>query len=53
VSGKGGLNKNTIKEGLAVFFSGDQEKVETALKAILENIPTKESSTLSLTGIKG
>jgi|SRR6056300_128923 hypothetical protein len=50
---KGGLNKNTVKEGLSVFFDGNQEQAETALKAILENLPTKESSTLSLTGIKG
>lgn len=50
---KGGLNKNTVKEGLTVFFEGNQDQVETALKAILENLPTKESSTLSLTGIKG
>lgn len=50
---KSGLNKNSIKEGLGVFFEGDQEQAETALKVILDNLPTKESSSLSITGIKG
>ena len=49
---KGGLNKASVKEGLSRFFDGNQEQVETALKVILENLPTKESSTLSLTGLK-
>lgn len=49
---KGGLNKASVKEGLSRFFDGNQEKTETALKVILDNLPTKESSTLSLTGLK-
>ena len=49
---KGGLNKASVKEGLIRFFEGNEEQTETALKVILENLPTKESSTLSLTGLK-
>lgn len=49
---KGGLNKATVKEGLNRFFDGNEEQAETALKVILESLPTKESSTLSLTGLK-
>lgn len=49
---KGGLNKVSVKEGLTVYFDGNQTQVETALKVILESLPTKESSTLSLTGLK-
>ena len=49
---KGGLNKASVKEGLIRFFDGNEEQTETALKVILENLPTKESSTLSLTGLK-
>tara|TARA_Y100000389_G_scaffold151301_1_gene151044 strand:- start:422 stop:775 length:354 start_codon:yes stop_codon:yes gene_type:complete len=49
---KVGLNKASVKEGLGQFFQGNQEQTETALKVILESLPTKESSTLSLTGLK-
>ena len=49
---KGGLNKASVKEGLSTFFEGNQEQAESALKVILESLPTKESSTLSLTGLK-
>jgi hypothetical protein len=49
---KTGLNKGSVKEGLSVFFSGNNTQVESALKVILDNLPSKESSTLSLTGIK-
>lgn len=49
---KGGLNKVSVKEGLSLFFEGNQVQAETALKVILESLPTKESSTLSLTGLK-
>ena len=49
---KTGLNKASIKSGLSVFFEGDETQAETVLKVILDSLPTKESSTLSLTGIK-
>jgi hypothetical protein len=49
---KGGLNKNSVKEGLGVFFSGNEQQAESALKTILDSIPTKETSTLALTGVK-
>jgi hypothetical protein len=49
---KGGLNKNTVKEGLAIFFDGNEQQAENVLKVILDNIPTKETSTIALTGVK-
>ena len=49
---KGGLNKNTVKEGLAIFFDGNEQQAENVLKVILDNIPTKETSTITLTGVK-
>ena len=49
---KSGLNKVSIKEGLILFFSGDEIQAESALKVIIDSLPTKESSTISLTGIK-
>lgn len=49
---KVGLNKETIREGLGVFFEGNEEQVETALKVIVESLPTKETQTISVTGTK-
>lgn len=49
---KSGINKDAIKDGLLKFFSGDEAKVEGALNAIQDGLKTKESTSLSLTGIK-
>jgi uncharacterized protein YggU (UPF0235/DUF167 family) len=49
---KGSMNKDAIKEGLLQFFGGDEAKVEGALNAIQDNLKVKESTSLSLTGIK-
>ena len=49
---KTGLNKVSIKEGLNLFFDGNETQAETALKVILDSLPTKESSTISLSGLR-
>ena len=49
---KGSMNKDAIKEGLLTFFSGDETKVEGALNAIQDGLKVKESTSLSLTGLK-
>jgi len=49
---KGSMNKDAIREGLLKFFGGDEAKVEGALNAIQDNIKVKESTSISLTGIK-
>jgi hypothetical protein len=49
---KSGMSKDAIKEGLGKFFGGDEAKVEGALNAIQDNLTIKESTSLSLTGIK-
>ena len=49
---KAGMNKDAIKEGLLTFFRGDEAKVEGALNAIQDTLKVKESTSLSLTGIK-
>jgi uncharacterized protein YggU (UPF0235/DUF167 family) len=49
---KSGMNKDAIKDGLMTFFGGDETKVEGALNAIKDGLKTKESTSLSLTGIK-
>ena len=49
---KGSMNKDAIREGLLKFFVGDEAKVEGALNAIQDNLKVKESTSISLTGIK-
>ena len=49
---KAAMNKDAIKEGLMTFFGGDETKVEGALNAIKDGLKVKESTSLSLTGIK-
>ena len=51
-SRKQGLNKTSVREGLTTFFNGNEEQAENCLKVILDNLPTKESTSLSLTGLK-
>jgi cell division protein FtsB len=51
-SRKTGLNKTTVKEGLINYFNGNEQQAESVLKAILDSLPVKESTSLSLTGIK-
>jgi hypothetical protein len=49
---KQGLNKASVKEGLVSFFNGNEDQADTALKTILDSLPTKESTSLSLSGVK-
>jgi hypothetical protein len=49
---KSGINKDAIKDGLLKFFGGDEAKVEGAINAIQDGLKVKESTSLSLTGIK-
>ena len=46
------MNKDAIRDGLLKFFGGDEVKVEGALNAIQDNLKLKESTSISLTGIK-
>jgi len=49
---KGSMTKDAIHNGLLKFFGGDEAKVEGALNAIKDGLKVKESTSLSLTGIK-
>ena len=49
---KAGMSKDAVRDGLLTFFSGDEAKVEGALNAIKDGLKTKESTSISLTGIK-
>ncbi len=49
---KSGMSKDAVRGGLLTFFGGDEAKVEGALNAIKDGLKTKESTSLSITGIK-
>ena len=49
---KPSINKNNIKDGLLLFFNNNEAQLEGALNAIQDNLPSKESESISLTGIK-
>lgn len=49
---KSGLNKQSVKEGLTIYFDGNDQQAETALKTIIDSLPQKESTSISLRGIK-
>ena len=49
---KGSMTKDAIHNGLLKFFGGDEAKVEGALNAIKDGLKVKESTSISLTGIK-
>ena len=46
------MNNDTTRDGLLQIFSGDEAKVEGALNAIQDNLKVKETTSISLTGIK-
>jgi hypothetical protein len=49
---KSGMSKDAVRDGLHTFFGGDEAKVEGALNAIKDGLKTKESTSISLTGLK-
>jgi seryl-tRNA synthetase len=49
---KAGMSKDAVRDGLFTFFCGDEAKVEGALNAIKDGLKTRESTSISLTGIK-
>lgn len=51
-SRKQSMTKTNIVEGLRKFFNGDEELLQKCLAVINENLPVKESTSLTLTGIK-
>jgi len=49
---KQGMNKKTVTEGLRTYFKNDEEQLNGAIECILECCETKESTSLSMTGLK-
>ena len=46
------MSKQHLLNGLVEYFNGDQAKVDDIVKRIQENLGTKETTSISLTGIK-
>lgn len=45
------LTKDRVQSGLLKHFNGDEVQTETAMNCIMDNLETKKSSVISLTGI--
>jgi hypothetical protein len=51
-SRKSSMTKANIVDGLRKFFNGDEDTLQKCLAVINENLPVKESTSLTLSGIK-
>jgi hypothetical protein len=51
-SRKQSMTKSNIIDGLRKFFNGDEDILQKCLAVINENLPVKESTSLTLSGIK-
>lgn len=49
---KSTMTKKTVVAGLMTYFDNDEKKVEEILSVIAEQLETKESTSLTMTGIK-
>jgi len=49
---KASMTKKTVVAGLTDYFEGDEKKIEEVLSAIAEHLETKESTSISMTGVK-
>ena len=49
---KGSITKDVIKKGLSIYFGGNEAQVEGAWNAIQDAAPTKETPSVSITGLK-
>jgi hypothetical protein len=49
---KGSITKDVILRGLRSFFGGNEAQVEGAWNAIQDSAPTKETASVSVSGLK-
>jgi SMC interacting uncharacterized protein involved in chromosome segregation len=49
---KGAITKDVILKGLTSYFHGDANKAEEVFKHIQDAAPVRETSTVSITGLK-
>jgi len=48
----GTMTKAAVQQGLNIYFQGDVVRTEAAITCILDNIAKKETTVMSLTGLK-
>jgi hypothetical protein len=48
----GTMTKAAVQNGLTIYFQGDEVRTEAAMTCILDNIDKKETTVMSLTGLK-
>ena len=48
----GTMTKGAVQNGLNIYFQGDETRTEAAMNCILDNIDKKETTVVSLTGLK-
>ena len=49
---RGSITKDVIRKGLSDFFGGNEAQGDGAIQAIQDAAPTKEVSSVSVTGLK-
>ena len=49
---KSSMTREAVRSGLAIYFAGDEVKVEGAMTCINDNLPEVEADVISLTGLE-
>ena len=49
---KSTMTREAVRNGLTIYFSSDETKVEGAMNCIIDNLPETESDVISLTGLE-
>ena len=49
---KSTMTREAVRSGLAIYFAGDEVKVEGAMTCIIDNLPETETDIISLTGLE-
>ncbi len=48
---KSSMTREAVRNGLGIYFGGDEAKVDGAIQCILDNLESEESDVISLTGL--
>jgi|LauGreDrversion2_5_1035112.scaffolds.fasta_scaffold320756_1 hypothetical protein len=48
---KSTMTREAVRNGLTIYFGGDEAKVDGAIQCILDHLETEEADVISLTGI--
>lgn len=48
---KSSMTREAVRNGLNIYFGGDEAKVDGAIQCILDNLESEEADVISLTGL--